>query len=956
MSRTKFLFVLKVVFVLFTTTFGQTVQPEVVDFRTPGYFPLVSETKTTSVFIDSSDYQVVQIAARHFAEDVERVTGKKPSINDSSDPLSDYMVIAGTLGKNRLINKLIENQQIDVHNIRNKWESFIICTIENPFPGVKKALVIAGSDRRGTAYGVFTVSEAIGVSPWYWWANIIPQKKKEIYIQGGTLIQNSPSIKYRGIFINDEGFGGLNIWARKTFDPELGDIGPKTYAKVFELMLRLKANYLWPAMHACTRPFYSYPDNKKLADVYAIVVGTSHCEQMLCNTMTEWSVEKQGPWNYFINRDSIISFWNKRIQLASAYENIYTLGLRGTEDIEMEGAKSVKDMVGITQKAIEDQRDILANNFEKSIDSIPQVLCTYKEVLVTYQNGLEVPEDVTLLWADDNHGYVRQLCTPEEQKRRGGSGVYYHLSLLGTPKGFLWLSTISPELAAYELHKAYDYGADRIWMINIGDIKPHEKELTFIMQMAWDINRWTPHNANEFIREWSAQTFGNQNADAISEIMNVYYRLAATGKPEHVHRIDYRLEEIDTRIKDYNEIALKVSNVKKNIPESRKSAFYELIEYPVMGCKYKNERELLAKRSLYKLASNDKSALHDADQAKRANALLDTITNYYNVVNANGKWNHMMNWHPFSSGRMPGHATIENLEERKNYTPGKFLSVDHFKLKKPLVIKDGKLKSNPQKTDKKKADYFATTTWNSESSGKTALWINASIPTTIYPILKVEINDSSISKELHPIDNVWHTVATAPKWYKLGEFQIKKGRNSLKLGLLDSLLQINKVFLGYYPPPQKENYHQIAADQFNLKGEGFKTKPKIISGPGSYNVVTLFPNTAPPEREKNLEQASWIEYQVPVKKGETTIEIRTLPTQQMHAKQGVIFAASLNMDPPVIFNIQANEFTPEWQENVIRGYTINRMKYHAKEPEIIRLRVYFTHPGVVLREIIIKEK
>ena len=299
---------------------------------------------------------------------------------------------------------------------------------------------------QGAAFGVFELSKRIGVSPWYWWADVQPEKRDNLFVRGGTIIDGPPSVKYRGIFLNDEDWG-LKPWAAANMDTDIKDIGPKTYAKIFELLLRLKANFIWPAMHPCTKAFYYYKDNPKVADQYAIVVGSSHCEPMLRNNVDEWTDnfqteygKKPGPWRYDTNEKEIHRYWDDRAVESAKYESVYTIGMRGIHDGSMPGPKDEGEKIKLLDKVIADQRRILAARLKKPVEEIPQIFCPYKEVLRLYQKGLDLPDDVTNVWADDNHGYIRQLSTPGEQHRSGKSGVYYHLSYWGiraTISGFL---------------------------------------------------------------------------------------------------------------------------------------------------------------------------------------------------------------------------------------------------------------------------------------------------------------------------------------------------------------------------------------------------------------------------------------------------------------------------------------------------------------------------------------
>ena len=673
----------------------------------PGDFPLVAHGRAAVILCDTNDFKVVQIARDLFAQDIERVTG----INPFTTTDRTRAVIIGTLEQSALIREAIESSNLDVVSLRGKWESHLIAIVKNPLPqshpGIERALLIIGSDRRGTAYGVFGLSEAIGVSPWYWWADVPPTKHTNLFIAsvvgqasrlsvggnevvddtnastitisqqtGGTpvplqkaIVQGPPSVKYRGIFLNDEDWG-LQPWAAKTFEPETGDIGPKTYARIFELLLRLRANYIWPAMHDCTKAFNHFPANKQVADDYAIVVGASHCEPMLCNNVTEWRKEEFGDWNYVTNAKRIQQYWDERLASNGKFENVYTVGMRGIHDGGMPGGGTLKEKARRLETIIADQREIISRHTGKPAAEVPQIFCPYKEVLNIYRTGMTLPDDITIAWADDNHGYLRQLSDPAEQKRSGRSGVYYHLSYWGAPEDFLWLSTISPSLISYEMTKAFNYGADRLWVFNVGDIKPAEKELTFAMELAWDINRWTPEKAVKFPREWAARTFGEEHADDIARILRDYYRLAQRGKPEHLDRVAFTPAERDERLGTCRFIRNKAAAIAKEIPAPLAAAYFQLVLYPVTGAALMNEKHLLAAQSLELASKGNREALELAAAATHAHEEIERLTRIYNDDIAGGKWKRMMDSHPRRRPvfNMPRVATAEMFSQT-NFIP-----------------------------------------------------------------------------------------------------------------------------------------------------------------------------------------------------------------------------------------------------------------------------------------------
>jgi hypothetical protein len=634
-----------------------------------GSFQLVYNNQISNIYIDTNDYKVISISANAFSGDIELITSKKPIVTTNSNNISEYPIIIGTVGKSKLINELISKKKLNIELIKDKWESFLITTIDNPFKGSKKALVIVGSDRRGTAFGVFELSKMLGVSPWVWWADVLPKHQDNILITLNTTIMGPPSVKYRGIFLNDEDWG-LKPWAAKNWDTDIKDIGPKTYAKIFELMLRLKANYLWPAMHDCTKAFYFYPENPKVADEYAIVIGSSHCEPILRNNVFEWKENfkneygfEPGEWRYDLNKPQIQKYWDDRARQSANYESVYTIGMRGIHDGSMPGPKDVNAKLKLLDTVIRDQRQILSKEIKRPANSIPQIFCPYKEVLTLYQRGLNLPDDVTIVWADDNHGYIRQLSTPEEQKRSGGSGVYYHLSYWGSPHDYLWLSSISPSLIAFEMTKAYQFGADRLWVINVGDIKPAELETEFAMDLAWNINTWTPKNAKNYAKNWAERTFGKEFSDTIADIKTKYYELAHAGKPEHLGMLTFTDEEMNRRLSIYKEIEDKADRQYSLIPERLKDAYFQLVFYPVKGASLMNQKIFYARKSIALAENKDATALEYAQKSKIAFEEIQLITQQYNESIVEGKWNGMMSWNPrnLEVYKMPKVATQEML-------------------------------------------------------------------------------------------------------------------------------------------------------------------------------------------------------------------------------------------------------------------------------------------------------
>ena len=612
-------------------------------------FPLFANDITPSFYYDAKDAKVVQIAAEAFANDISLISGKKIKIGASNSITEPYSIIAGTVGQSKIIDDLVKEKVIDITAIKNKWECFSIQVVNQK---KNKLLVITGSDRRGTAFGIFHLSRTMGVSPFVWWADVLPEKKQQLFVSG-TYTSTTPSVQYRGIFINDEDWG-MQPWAAKNMDTDIKDIGPKTYAKVFELLLRLKANYIWPAMHPCTKAFYYYKQNPKVADDYAIVVGGSHCEPMLRNNVCEWAEtyeeeykKKPGEWRYDVNRDEIYKYWDDRIKEAVNYESVFTVGMRGVHDGSMPGPKDPDEKVKLLEKVITDQREILQNNFKKSPTALPQIFVPYKEVLSLYRRGMKLPDDITIIWPDDNYGYIRQLPNEEEQKRSGGHGVYYHLSYWGSPADYLWLSSTSPALVGYEMKKAYDYGAKKLWVFNVGDIKPAEMEMQFSMDMSYDINTYNAKDPGTSIHNWAVETFGKTSADDITAIKKMYYELAASGKPEHLGTLTFTAKEIDDRMMLCEKLIELTDACKEKISTGQSAAFYQLVWYPVQAACFMNYKVLRERLAIIEFnKNNNEDAKVNAQFAGTAFQAIQNFTDRYNRFISAGKWNSMMSWHP----------------------------------------------------------------------------------------------------------------------------------------------------------------------------------------------------------------------------------------------------------------------------------------------------------------------
>ena len=605
-------------------------------------FMLAEGGTMANVVSDPADHEVVTFAAAHLREDIAAVSG-------ATREQPGMQVWIGTLGHSAAIDRLAQAGRIDVAGLAGAWEQFRIQTIDHPIPGVDRALVIIGSDRRGTAFGAYHLSRAIGVSPWLWWADVTPQRRESLRITGGVHRFAGPSVKYRGIFLNDEDWG-LHPWAATHFEPEAKGIGPKTCARLFELMLRLKANTVWPAMHKVTPAFNADPANAALANRYAIVMGSSHAEPMLRNNVGEWKAPGEA-FNYATNAKGVADYWRERIGTNARYESIWTLGMRGIHDSGIVGAGTMEDRKALMARILADQRAMLG---KAGIADAPQVFTPYKEVLDIYRAGLAVPDDVTLMWPDDNFGYIRRLPQPSERARKGGHGVYYHLSYLGAPLAYLWLSTTPPALIGEEMGRAYDLGAREMWIANVGDLKPAELATDYFLSLAWDVDGTRRAGVDGFVRQWAAENIGAPLAPEIVAIMAEHHRLNFERRPEHLQwwRTGERVRgspfgpgEATERMAAFDALLGRLKAIEPRVPPSRRDAFFELVGYPVEAAAMANAR-LFAAEAHDRLRDRDlPAALAQARSAHAADRRIAALTARYDEV-AGGKWRGLMSVEP----------------------------------------------------------------------------------------------------------------------------------------------------------------------------------------------------------------------------------------------------------------------------------------------------------------------
>ena len=639
-------------------------------------FTLVEDGRPNPIFVSSGENTAILRAANNLVEDFERVTGVKPAMSENGK--AERAIIIGSLDS-PLVKEMILNGKFSDEELKGCIEKYLIRTISNPVEGVDEALVIVGSDRRGTVYGIYEISEQIGVSPWYDWMDVPVKKQQNLSIARGSYTAGEPAVRYRGIFLNDEA-PCLTGWVEHTYGTDYGD--HRFYERMFELVLRLRGNFMWPAMWGWA--FYADdPINSKTADEMGIIMGTSHHEPMARNHQ-EWARKRgeYGAWDYGTNKKVLDRFFREGIERAKDTEDLITIGMRGDGDAAMGGKEGHDDeyvpdykyLIDMMQKIFDNQRKIIKNVTGKPASERPQVWALYKEVQTLYEKGLRVPDDVTILLSDDNWGDVRKLPNAEERKRAGGWGMYYHVDYVGAPRNTKWLNITPVQNLWEQMQLTYEYGVDRLWVLNVGDMKPMEYPITLFLDMAWNPERFSAENLKEHTVDFCRQQVGEDQAVEAARIFNLYSKYAGRVTPEMLDRNTYNLETGEWKQVSGEFIKLEAEAMRQymTLPEDTKDAYFQLILFPVQALAnlYEMYYAQAMNNALYK--ANDPAANMWADKVEACFARDKFLTNQYNNEMADGKWKNMMiqkhigyrGWNDnFPEDTLPRIFRIENDEQ-----------------------------------------------------------------------------------------------------------------------------------------------------------------------------------------------------------------------------------------------------------------------------------------------------
>jgi hypothetical protein len=906
-------------------------------------FPIVQGNVAASLYVDSNDFAGVVRAANDLQADIGRVAGLTPTVFHEETGLGKNAIIVGTIGKSRVIDRLIRDGKIDAAQIAGKWESFLIQVVPEPLPGVASALVIAGSDKRGTIYGIYDLSEQMGVSPWYWWADVPVQHRDALFVKAGKYVQGPPAVKYRGIFLNDEA-PALTGWVNEKF----GDYNHKFYTNVFELMLRSKANYLWPAMwNNCFNE--DDPLNPELAHEYGIVMGTSHVEPMM-RADKEWNRKGYSAvqWNFDKYPTELSAFWKEGIERNKNYENIITIAMRGKIDTPM----SEDANIALLEKIVAAQREIITDVMHTNAAAVPQLWALYKEVQEYYEKGMRVPDDVTLLWCDDNWGNVRRLPSPEERRRSGGAGVYYHFDYVGGPRNYKWLDTVPITKIWEQMNLAYHYGADRIWIVNVGDLKPLEFPLEFFLTFAWNPERWPKEKIAEYTRLWAEREFGPAHAADIADIIARYTKYNGRRKPELLEPSTFSLvdyQEADIVVADWKAITEKAGLISSVLPEKSRDAFYQLVLHPTKASAIVTELHVAAaKNRLY--ASQGRASANDLAAQTKALFQADAdLSDYFNHQLANGKWNHMMD---------QTHIGYTYWQQPPKNTMPKVTEIELPEAAEMGVAIEGSTSAWPGSTNEAVLPPFDTFNQPRRyldvfNKGKMAFEFSA---TSSAPWIVLSATHGTIEKEQRLCVSVdW---SKAPKGSTNGLVRITRAGADpviVKLNLFNPKKPARKSLTGFV---EADGCVSIEAAHYTRKTAAASARWEKIDDYGrTLSSMTITPVTAPSVTPP--QNSPCLEYQMYLF-STGTVEVASIiaPTLNFVPGRGLRFAISFDDETPQVLTAVPRNFfvdngNRDWEESVKNNVRTIKSTHTITRPGYHTLKVWMVDPAVALQKIVV---
>ena len=945
---------------------GEVVDPGlyVSETKSSGAFELASGSKAATLVVSDDDFDGVKLATDNLATDIEAVTGAAPEIKGAAPDKG--AVLIGTIGKSPIIDGLIEDQKLDVADIEGKWETFVITAVDDN-------LVIAGSDQRGTIFGVYDLSAQIGVSPWYFWADVPPKTKDALYVESGVHSQGEPAVKYRGIFINDEN-PALQRWHESYFPDEGYEFKKDFYAKVFEVILRLKANYLWPAVWG--RAFAEDdPENHAEAKRYGIVMGTSH-EAPMMRGIEEWNRHVDGEsdpyggngeWSYRTNKDAVEAFWRDGIErmVEEDFEGVVTIGMRGPGDVSL----PPEDGIPLVENFMKAQRDIIVEETGLHPAQVPQVWTLYKEVMDWWDEGLRAETDVTIIFPDDNWGNMRRVPDPAEPERTGGYGLYYHFDYVGGPRNYKWVdTTLLPNLWE-QLHVSYTHGIDRLWVVNVGDLKGNELPTQFFMDYAWNPERWPLTRLTEWEIGYAAQQFGEAQAEDIADLLHHYATLQSDRKPELMNRgrsgsscpfSIYTYREMERVTEEWLALAEMAETIGDELPKAYQDTYYQLVFYQIKASALMYELRLAGfNNKLYasqnRMAAEDQAAIAE-DRFEKSRAMAD----YYNTELSNGKWEGFQTqpYLGYSSWQQPeeDNAALEDfiypeLVSVKPETPEMGVAVDGSKLYWPKAeTLDALPTFSPYQVQP--AQYIEVFNRGDEpfdydiTVEPEVSWL------TITPVSGTIDNDNNQERIVFTIDD-WS--------------EVPEGTTTLTITVMDTTntVGVELPAIVENPTDTPDDFTFIEANGYVSMEAGSYTR-SVDAEPFTWTRIpdlgrtgdAMSPFPVDAERTEPTDDGARLEYDMHLfTTGELTIYVFLSPRQNVLPTDGLTFGFSMDDEDPELINV-TDKLNPiptsgNWERGV--GDNVHRVTVRREitEAGTHTLKIWAVDPTLIVQNIVV---
>lgn len=903
----------------------------------PGSFQLIRKSLPAPIFVDEADDPGVVIAAENLQADLEAVGGKTGSLVKTSAPSNQpQVVVIGTIGQSRLIDDLIEREKLDVSLIDGEWEAFLQTVVEAPFPGVAQALVIAGSDRRGTIFGVYDLSDRAGVSPWAWWADVPVKTAKNLYVAPGARSEK-PAVRYRGIFLNDER-PALQGWVEKNF----GGFNHQFYEKVFELILRLKGNYLWPAMWG--KAFYDDdPLNAPLADEMGVVIGTSHHEP-LARAHVEWARYGEGPWDYATNDVVLRDFWREGMERRGDHEAIITIGMRGDGDEAM----TEDTAIDLLERIVADQRTIIAEATGDHPSKTPQLWALYKEVQDYYDQGMDVPDDVTLLFADDNWGNIRRLPQAGAE-RPGGYGVYYHFDYVGGPRNYKWLNTTQIERVWEQMNLAWEYGAKEIWIVNVGDLKPMEFPMEFFLDYAWNPGAWPLEKLADYPRIWAKEQFGEEFAAEIANMLSAYTKYNARRKPELLDPDTYSLVnfgESERIQKKFTALKDKADKIRKKLPSRYDDAYMQLVWHPIHASA--NLNELYAAVAKNRLCVDQERACANkwADEAMALFNRDIELTRVYHEDIAGGKWDHFMDQTHigYTYWQQPDQNTMPSVS-RVSGPIGPAFGVS-FDSRRKALSPGGEMPDNPLVFDRNSSSQSVTATIYNRR--KTPFDFSISAPSW----LRAEPETGRVAGMMDVKFSVdWEN---APPGEEIAHVTIEGGRSgddegaiTFAAAVLNRKAAVENAFI------EADGYISFFAKNYSRAIDGETVGWRVIPNLGREDSsISAFPRLGGAiELGENSPRLEYDFYAFTP--GEAHVDVHLAPTLDFKDAGGLKYAISIDDQEPVVVNVNQDSSLEAWNQSVADYAHKRSSKHEITTPGAHTLKLWLIDPALVFEKIVI---